>query len=81
MWAQLSDDQAVETVAVVQKLQQRAGAGHSQWAWASVMSTACSHSHRQWQHLLSYATWDVLAHSVVAVAADGLVPAGLPSGR
>jgi hypothetical protein len=71
----------VETVEVVQKLQRRAGAGHLQWAWASVMSTACSCSHRRRRHLLSYATWDVLAHSVVAVVADGLVPAGLPSGR
>ena len=80
-WAQLSDDQAVETVTVVQKLQRRTGAGHSQWAWASVMSTACSCSHQQRRHLLSYTTWVVLAHSVVVVAADGLVPACLPSGR
>ena len=69
---------AVETVAVVQKLQPRAGAGHSslQWAWVSVMSSACSHSHRRRRHLLLYATWDVLAHSVVVVAA-AMLPVSL----
>ena len=66
----------METVAVVQKLQQRAGDGHSQGAWVSVMSSACSHSHRRRRHLSLYATWDVLAHSVVAVAA-AMLPVSL----
>jgi hypothetical protein len=65
----------VETAALAQKPQQSAvgwdaGAGHSRWAWASVMSSVCSHSQRQRQN----ATWGVLVHSVVAVAADELVP-------
>lgn len=66
-----------ETAVVAQKLQRSAvkwdaGVGHSRWAWASVMPSGCSHSQRQRQR--QNATWGVPVHSVVAVAADELVP-------